>query len=493
MERPPGFGPKPEQNPFRPPETKESERKVELKIANAFLHQKYPLSEKGLELRERLVPLVETLKRNASDPEAGGEFDKLASGLPTVEEPHLDLFRDFDLTPEEETRIFGPELACVQVTKGCRHQCSHCAAGAEKRVQIMPFAAVLKTAEIVKHQSELTSELWHELKDTLPKFLSDAEIQSQAEKVRAHAKSSIDSVAGLNSAKGVKEIINRSVQWMIRISNDVDKKKTRKSEEDEFRLRQEIGTMMKMMHARPEWKKLESKVGNLGARKIFLWDGASDPKFIMTNYYDSDPFDYRDTTFLHVDGAPADYGDVVKVFDGAKWRVEITTAGYPLQDSIAQRAAEKIAAMPTATFYNFRISVHPYEKGTSHGDPATYVGGMENVIRTLAPMHPGIVIFPKALKGKLDESMDQAILEIYMLAYFTYMLDVRGWDQNTYQPPSRFSGRAVEFERDESDIDIMACLPGSHIWPDGTVARQDIEDEAVKKGARPKPVGKKLY
>jgi hypothetical protein len=250
---------------------------------------------------------------------------------------------------------------------------------------------------------------------------------------------------------------------------------------------------MEMVHARPEWKRLESKVGSLGARRIFLWDGASEPKFILANYYDSDPFDYRDTTFLHADGTPADYGDVVKALDGAGWRIEITTAGYPLQDAIAQRAAEKIAAMPLSTFYDFRISVHPYEKGTSHENPVTYKKDMENVIRTLAPVHPQVVLFPTALNGELNESMGQAIGELYRLAYFTYMLDVWGWDQHTRLPPSRFSGRAAEFERNESDTDIMACLPGTHIWPDGTVAEQETEDEAVKKGARPKPIGKKLY
>jgi hypothetical protein len=59
---------------------------------------------------------------------------------------------------------------------------------------------------------------------------------------------------------------------------------------------------------------------------------------------------------------------------------------------------------------------------------------------------------------------------------------------------SKFSGRlAPESGNDSSHPDIMACLPGYHIWPDGSLHEQLAEKGFVEQGSRPQALGKSLY
>ena len=403
------------ENPFTPhPEQREKELPVEFKIAKALLYQKYPLTEVGKEIQKRAKGIVDRLKNNPADQKALDELKDLKSDLPTVESPHLELFEDLQIDQEQEKEVFGIGLANVQITKGCRHQCSHCAAGAEKNVQIMPFPAVLKIARKMREQEKPNLEAW---------------------------KAYYDEIGGVG--------------------------KERLEEDKEF-----------MTFLKDQFTKFES----------------------ITNYYDSDPFDYRDTTFLHEDGSPADYGDVVKVLASTERRIEFTTAGYPISDSVAQRGAEKIANMGPLV-EGLRVSIHPYEKGTSYSDPEVYRKNMERVIKTLEPVRPTIIFIHEPLNKSQAEQerdkdfKDRAIEPLYeivrSLNLSTYGGLKRGVDL------SRYSGRAESAEKRDNNYDnydVMSCMPGVHILPDGSVLRQSSEtDIRLGKGLRPQPIGKQLY
>lgn len=110
---------------------------AERKIASAFLRQRYPLSEEGLDLSLRVKEAL--LK---------GELPKsLIEELPTVEHLHSRLFRSVLLTDKQSSRVLSRNLKTVQITEGCSHQCEHCFLAAGKRLHITPFAAIVQVAK----------------------------------------------------------------------------------------------------------------------------------------------------------------------------------------------------------------------------------------------------------------------------------------------------------------------------------------------------------
>ena len=123
---------------------------IEFRIASAFLRQRYPLSEKGKELRERVSYEIQH----------GSLSSGLVEQLPTVENPRLELFADFDLTPKQEKAIFGWDLSCIQTHKGCTHQCGICYNAAGKRLEIMPFIAIAKIAQKKRKFDRLAANEW---------------------------------------------------------------------------------------------------------------------------------------------------------------------------------------------------------------------------------------------------------------------------------------------------------------------------------------------
>lgn len=512
MEKLPPSKPTQEQGPLSRVEAQEQERKIEIKIARAFLMHKYPLSEKGEELRTRVEPIMEVLQQRPMDKKAGKELDKLVSELPTVENPHLDLFRDFDLSPEQEVEYFGKELACVQVTKGCRHQCAHCAAGAEKNVKMMPFATVLKIVGRVDLQDQLQNQLWNVYfnwkkavarmmsKEAGKEILSNISIASMS--LLHSLETEYPMVRNGADYQSLKDILRYPEWTSIRVNAWHQKyapnlRNIFCQNPDVLETIDTIDKSLIEFHKKkyelPEWDALCRSQDKLTAEQMekVIENGSLIGNFqSVTHYYDSDPFDYRDTTFLHTDGTPADYGDVMNAFTTTRRTTHITTAGWPLSDAVAQRAAEKISAIPKGIIPHARISVHPYEKGTSHENPEKYQKDMENVLRTLKPIHPEILFFNEPLKKGHEEFITRALSPLYRLASEELGLRTSDWRRRI----SRYSGRAVGASPQTEDFDVMACMPGIHIWPDGTIALQDKDVfKNRKKGSRPTPIGKKLY
>ena len=483
-----------QENPFQAAENREKEASIELKIARAFLFQKYPLSEKGEELRKKVVEVVQALKHNPTDKESLDRLQELKSELPTVEHPHLDLFSDLEVSPEDEEKFFSVDLANVQVTKGCRHQCEHCAADASKKVQVMPFAAVLKIAEKVREQEAVFRRLRGNVERTIANPDSYPKLGALVRKLE-------EITENWEFSEGDSEY------WQAFID------KIRKKKWD-WKLVEEIYGLEPFLRSRKGLKTKESELGDLLRDFIQAFEqcpaclevkkalkaGNMDILIInpdkyfskrFLNYYDSDPFDYRDTTFLHEDSTPADYGDVVKSLVSPYRPTEFTTAGWPLDDKIAQRAAEKIVALGSGTFAHRRISVHPYETGTSRDDAVVYRRNMENVIRTLAPIQPMVVFMLTSFKEG-HEKYRPEIMALYEIAKDLKIGTFLGEKEG--MRVSRYSGRAaVKFGQAEEDHDVMACMPGIHIWPDGSVQELSSAKIMAGKGARPQPLGKKIY
>jgi hypothetical protein len=420
-------------------EGKESESAHE-KIAKAFLKQRYPLTEEGLTLRR------EVEKTLASGDRA--RIEMLRDRLPTVEKPHLELFRDLEIPKEREEELFGRDLANVQVTKGCRHKCTFCAAGAASKVEVMPFPAVLKVAEKKRERDRLVEEAWQ--------------------------------------------------RWVKLIKDKTG-----------FDLENWTGSFLVNEVCEKEFPSFPG--ADLIAVEEFdeMTFPASRSRLLqqIENYYDSDPFDYRDAAFLHDDGAPADYGDVCVSLASRPRPIHITTAGWPLNDHVAQRAAEKIVALgkkDERLLLEPRISVNRYE-ATARRDLKRYLADMENVIQTLTEIKPEVLLFYEKNDLKDKEFITKVVKPIQK----------RALEDRRVMPPrkahggqvavSLFSGPMMDEPMREDHHDVMACMPGIHIWPDGTVARQageiwipdksgsSAKHKAIPTGSRPTPTGDNIF
>ena len=138
-----------EQRDFR------SDDQIVEKFAKAYLRQRFKLSETGQALKAKVEAALDS-----------GEFDNVRHELPTVENPRLELFGELNLGSADAEDIFGPDLANIQVTKGCTHGCGHCAARSGKlnRDNIMPFAGILKIAEANSEYNQIFEDYFRDRK-----------------------------------------------------------------------------------------------------------------------------------------------------------------------------------------------------------------------------------------------------------------------------------------------------------------------------------------
>ena len=417
------------------------------RLANAFLHQRYPLTKDGEELREQVKQV-----KTDNNPQ---ELNRLTPLLPTVENPRLELFKDFDLTPGQERSLFGLGLETIQVTKGCRHKCDFCVVSAEAKIQTMPFAAVLKIAEKMPDGMREADSLWRS-------WISSVKKDTGIDFTRVNPYE----FAQLDDEKSAFSLKLKDAFSQHPISDVVHKE---------------------LWDTR------------------FLLDGWNLLRHHITNYYDSDVFDYRDSTFPHADGTPADYGDVVEALASPIRPIHITTAGWPRSDLVAQRAAEKIVSFDD--YRNLtsrtRVSVNKFEYRAKR-DFREYLEDMKNVVYTLRRLVPTVLLFYEK-----DNPDDQEFIT-KVIEPLTEFID-EGKDGflatgfhgdkiklGTIITPriSYFSGPMEDEKHKEDHHDVAACMPGTHIWPDGTIAEQKKDPAKpwmALRGSRPKPTGQKLY
>ncbi len=512
----------------QPAETDESsiehERRLELKIARAFLKNRYPLSEQGELLCKKTEMAIKHFEEGDLKP-----LESLKEELPTVEHPKLELFKDFDLTREQELITFGPNLACVQVSKGCRHHCEHCAADAGKRVEHMPFAAVLKIAEELKKNQGEQAKLFEDWRGKVSGFLRNNSPKGAWNSLKERIFALHPYLSEINDADDYQYLVDGIYAYARKNDSEEQARERAAVRVEALKLYESARSRF-----REEAKLLEDAEivkPYLPHRKRITRDFVELSPFqkekpqYLCHYNDSDPFDYRDTSFLHEDGTPADYGDVFLAHMPVTESISITTAGWPKNDHISQRAAEKIirAIRPFAEerqrLYKehggisgkgprddgIRISIHPFERGLSRGDMTRYREDLENVIRTCDAVNPDLNLIESDDREEWSRFLEEVVLplrrQMQDLKFASEKLrEIEKWER--WQPVSHFSGRAKKEEADTGDWDIMACMKGIHIRPNGSVAKQEESLEThdgekdswiVTKGTRPRPLGFSLY
>lgn len=431
-----------------------AEREIDIELGSPkerFLRIKYPLSEEGEILKNKILN--------------GENINE--SEIPTVENPRPELFKDLELEEGEKEKYFGPELSNIQVTKGCTHQCTFCAAGSEKEVQVMPFPAIIKIAKEKRIFDEILKAQFNDLQSLIVKesgnSITDFSKMSFDEK-RDFLINNKDICKKISEIfynhpflKNIKKIYPQ--QGQINIFQFSYEKNNEENIAESFLLMPFL---------------ILKEIANNGIKNI-------------PNYYDNDVFDYKDRTFLHSDGTPADFGDVAKLFASETRPIHITTAGWSKTDKIAQRAAEKIVQMGANFFDDNRLSINQTEiRARKNLD--IYLEDILNVIETLSPIGLEILIY--------DNNEDPKYSEFC----FKIREKINGMNTNLIKISnnaiSAYSGHSKDEKHADDHHDVMACAPGIHIWPDGTIAEQPHDTERYNrapKGSRPKPTEKVLW
>lgn len=432
-----------------PRETKQHEQRL-----MQFLRQKFPLSEEGKNFFEKIKRAFEN-----KDVQSLQDF---ASQVPTVENPRPELFAELSLSPAQEEEFLGRELANIQITKGCSHGCSFCAISADNGVEAMPFPAIVKLASV---ETEYDIEAKTDFDNWVEAVQQDTGID-----VMEFQKFDV-SLRGRVNSEQMRKIL------------DLYKKHLNKYlPSTHF-----VNESMILSGGAASYIEIPNILQFL-VNKTFFYHA-------ITNYYDSDPFDYRDVFFPHEDGTPADFGDVCKVLASKGRPIHITTAGWRQNNKVAQRAAYKIVELykqnPSVLSLP-RISINPTHK-LAQKDLVEYVAMMKNVIFSLRDIHPMILVFEETNKESeyqkvVIEEIERFIKEEIDPLFNKQRLEIRK------QAVSNFSGRARDYEDALVDNDVMACMPGYHILPDGTVLKQGSSPKksyfygSVEKGSRPQKV-----
>ncbi len=433
----------------------------------------------GLELKD-------SIKSNPSEI----QFDK----LPTVENPHSEYFGDLEAS--NPRKIFGFELANVQITKGCRHACTFCAAGASKTVETMPFQAIIKISEQLRRAEQQIKDEWILFCKELGRELGFDSSFMHDEK---HRQSPGRSMTITGASRLIRDPLlkyfnndfNKANNYLMSLINrfqvirDYFESNTKISETLESIY--EVVTDSNQTESMVEYKHLLTEFGfPTQISQLF-------PP--ITNYYDSDPLDYKDRDFLHNDGTPADFGDVAKILATVDRPIHITTAGWSRTDKIAQRAAEKLVALGPDFFSFPRISVNQFEI-RARKDIDVYISDTINTIRTLLPLSPQVNTFGDAAFVSLMKQK----LEMGLTAEEKNKIQIVNG-----RVISSFSGNNEDLKHKETDHDVMACMPGYHIWPNGNIAIQkkvlrdgvvkldDTLGQGVERGTRPTFTGEKMW
>jgi len=396
------------------------------KIARAFIKQKFPLSAAGLVLKEKTEQAL-----NEDDVQ---ELQLLYGSLPTVDNPHFELFDD--LAVKEDESIFGQDLATVQSTKGCSKQCTFCLADASEKLEIMPYTAVAKLAERVQLENKKICSL---MIDVFNKIKSET----------GYSVGDVDKMCfDFNS------IPEKDYQKIIDIYN-----------------KHPISGLIPWRDDYIEYP-----------HAFFMRR--------LPNFAGSDPFDYKDTSFLHNDGTPADYGDVFIAFDHPLRPVEINTAGWRRSNKTAQRGAEKIVKAclegPREGKSNIiNISVHRFSR-SARLDYREYLEEMKNVIATFSPLKPVIKLYDNP-----NEEGNAEFIEVVVKPLLEFIKTLPEgdkiiiWNQNV-----RNIGRAAkEAQKAEYDEISDTSMLGIHIWPDGTIANKI----SGAKDSKPVATARRLY
>lgn len=439
---------------------------INLRIARAFLRQRYPLSLEGVGLHRQVGIFV-------SHGRIPRKFAKL---LPTVENPHSEFFADFDLTPEQESEVFGWKLSTIQSHSGCTHQCIQCYKDAPKRLTFMPFAAIVKIAIKKREYERLGANEWKAWIEHLQK-------------------------------NGVVDLYKFPIRDFLKRST-----------------RSELVSFLKILLR--EWEKFSPKVLQLHVpfneslpvgvlRKLCLHSVPINlGSFIrcVFTYEGNDPLEYRDPCFLHTDGSPADFGDVFDVLSQTGLRpISITTAGWFSEDKLACRAIRKVMDIcrkePFVDSRDHRISISTGERHFK-SNPDQYLRELDRMLRESASLKPKINLY-----YNLNDSKDRCLMFNLADQIEKFLKEEVGTKNKILVSHlSCLRGRAISLRNNESwteegDWDPDNNVDGIHIRPNGEVLKKSdffwgtrrtkngrISHEIqTPKGSDPEPTGIWLY
>lgn len=430
-----------------------SERITE-KIAQAFMKNRYPISERGRALQHQ----VEQIMLITNDRERQSKLLRLRSELPTVETPHPELFEELEISADDNETIFGFDLDLVTITKGCTHGCTHCTVDAKKLSpeNIMPFMAIIRIAEQKRKFEDVSHAAWQSWYDDTA---AERQMLSQAEATN-----------------------------------------------DPIRIKQTKTTIRLELEKKFHGHKISEHFSTFGPVL------ARSPDVMRSLYltFDGEPSDYRDETFLHEDGTPAHWGDVFTTLSTPLRSVSFSTAGWPETDRSAQVGAEVIVAalQKDARLKDvLAISLNPYDRYYKKNS-AAYGRAMEKIIRLFGPFKPTLLI-----RGEIgDENFDRFFQEIYTPLVFMYLdefvheqADIAAMQRSLratqvrFGKTSHFHGRAF-LPGHETDPDPLLDSAGVHIWPSGVVAHKEHNQSAKMfrpgrgvKGVYPQATAKRIY
>lgn len=455
-----------------------------VRLAMAFIKQKYPLTLEGQLFKSQVTDLI------INDDFAG--IKEIEAMLPTVENPHSEYFADFELDKEEILKYLGFNgLQIFQTTKGCLHYCKHCCFAAGQKVEIMPFAAVVKFAEISHGLEEEARAAYNEWLDYLANLIG-----SEFLEFREVSQAYIENRTTLDDLNFYKDLI-----WEMLCAKFGSPEQTKNTL---YQIYQEshIATYFPVPAEYLDNTDFDDFTYQSYSQCLY---GSHNPNFddiAIVNYFDNDVFSYRDANFRHEDGSSADYADVFMTIATELRPIHITTAGWFLNDAVAQRAANKLVAhlkeYPEHLAY-IRISISPYER-VAVQDYDLYFKMMINVIITLKDLCPEVIF-------ETDERMEPT----QALAYQQKVLDpLRAiindlnkdvpddefWNKvkiNDKWTISYFSGRMASDDAvDDPYIGIPSEFNILHpyiVQPDGLI----LEDKNEYKGQLPTSTGKYLF
>jgi hypothetical protein len=118
------------------------------------------LNSKGLELVGKASRLLDSFSQCAS---VGREnlFQDLSDQVPSLINPHLELFRAPDLAPLIKAKEAGAKSFWMEISKGCENQCLFCYAEASPRMVFMPSTMFLLVVEAAREINGKISFVFH--------------------------------------------------------------------------------------------------------------------------------------------------------------------------------------------------------------------------------------------------------------------------------------------------------------------------------------------
>jgi|GEM_PF-1719516 len=458
-------------NESHKPENLDAENERIIKIATDrcrnFLRQTVPYSAKGLAVKTRV--------EKALADQNNAEISELAKELPTVENLHLDLFEDIQISEENKNVIFSfPALTCVQISDGCTHDCTMC--GREKKpLTHMSLIMIAKIGQEIEKSRIPVEKVWDDW--------------------AAHIKS----IIGVN----LDDIGNEWIKEQVASGFTDDGIKLIRTIEREFP-NHEISKYFEQPENVPSPIEInhENPIETIRDLHDFYPFTPLNLRRDLNIFNFSDPFDWRDSSLCHEDGQTADLADAFALLATPLRPVFLSTTGWQENDPLGPIAAKKLVDLCTKEpllHDAIRISVSPTE-GLARKDLNRYREHIKNVILALQGLPLNLTI-----RVEREESPEKAEFDrLIRLPLIEFMNDLKarsGMDEPNKKFFYRVQTRGISRWKDrasnpeyEQESDSGACMGGIHVLTDGVIAIQPgSRYKYPPKGSRPRRTNLKLY